>query len=322
MGARASGIIRRMTFSRFFAVAAVVLAVGVAHAQRGGSPDPSSDLLRQAGQQIREGDEEGAVATARKAVAQFPQSYQAVNGLGNMLDLAGHYSDARAAFAKAADLAPNAEAKSRAHRAIGISYGFEGNCDGVVKAEQPEYERFLAAKDFYNAGEVANELARLCFDAGKLDIAERWYKSGEEAGLKESDIKPDRQDLWRYRTEHALGRLAARRGNKAEAEKHVAAAKTLLDRGNMPAQQAEFFPYLEGYVALFTGDPQNALDALLKANQNDAYILNLEAQTYEKLGQKDKAIDYYKKVMASPTHNPTTAGSRPLARTKLAELTK
>lgn len=317
-----SGIIRRMAFNRCLAVLTVVLAGGVVHAQRGGSQDPAADLVRQAAQQMRDGHEEDAVATARKAVAQFPQSYQAENGLGNMLDLAGHYGDARAAFARAADLAPNADAKSRAHRAIGISHGFEGDCDGVVKAEQPEYERLLTAKDFYNAGEVANEIARLCFDAGALVAAERWYKTGEDAGLKEPGIKPDREDLWRYRTEHAFGRLAARRGNKAEAEQHVAAAKALLDRGNMPAQQAEFFPYLQGYVALFTGDPQGALDALQKANQNDAYILSLEAQACEKLGQKDKAVEYYKKVMASTTHNPTTAGSRPLARTKLAELVR
>lgn len=311
-----------MESTRFVAVVTVLLTGSVVWAQRGANQDPSADLLRQATQQMRAGHQDEAVATAQKAVAQSPESYQAENGLGNVLDFAGHYAEARAAFAKAADLAPNAEAKSRAHRAIAISFGFEGNCDGVVQAEQPEYQQFLDAKDFYNAGEVANELARLCFDDGKMDVAEHWYRVGEEAGLKEPGIKPDREDLWHYRTEHALGRIAARRGNKAEAEKHVEAAKALVGRGNMPAQQAEFVPYLEGYVALYTGDVQAALDALQKANQNDAYILGLEAQAYEKLGQKDKAIEYYQKVMASTVHNPTTAGSRPLARKKLAELSK
>ena len=248
--------------------------------------------------------------------------YQTQMRLGNTRDFAGQYAEARAAFAKAAEVAPTADNKSRAQRAIAISYRFEGDCDGVAKAEEPEYQRFLEAKDFYNAGEVANELARLCFDAGKLDVAERWYLKGRDAGLQEPGIKPERQDLWQYRTEHALARLAARRRHKADAEKHVAAAKALLDRGNMPAQQAEYFPYLQGYVALYTGDPNGALAALQKANQNDAYIDSLIAQTYEKLGQKDKAIEFYRKVMASTTHNPTTAGSRPLAKKKLAELAK
>jgi tetratricopeptide (TPR) repeat protein len=239
---------------------------------------------------------------------------------GAALDLAGQYSEARAAFQKAADSATNAQTKARALRAIAISYGFEGNCAGATKYEEPLYHQYLDAQDFYNAGEVANELARLCFDAGKLDEAERWYRTGTEAGLKQPDIKEDRTDLWHYRLEHAMARIAAKRGNKAEAEKHVAAAKALLDRGNMPAQQKEYFPYLEGFVALYTGDPQQAVDKLLQGNQNDAYVLGLIAQAYEKLGQKGKAIEYYQKVMASTIHNPTTAGSRPVARKKLAEL--
>ncbi len=299
---------------------AAVSVVAVFAQQQATAPNPVQDLARQAQQRIREGKEDEAVALARQAVSQNPGSYQAYNTLGAMLDFAGKYAEAREAFQKAADLAPTADNKSRALRAIAISFGFEGNCDGVVKAERPEYQRFLDVKDFYNAGEVANELARLCFDAGKLDVAEQWYKKGTDAGLQEPDIKPERTDLWHYRLEHALGRIAARRGNKVEAEKHVAAARELLDRGNMPAQQKEYFPYLTGFVALYTGDYQKALADLQQANQNDAYILGLLAQTYEKLGQQDKAAEYYKKVMASTTHNPTTAGSRPLAKKKLAAM--
>jgi tetratricopeptide (TPR) repeat protein len=237
-----------------------------------------------------------------------------------MLDFAGKYEEARAAFLKASALAPTAENRNRALRAIAISYGFQADCPNVVKTQQPIYEQYLAAKDFYNAGEVANELARLCFDAGSLDLAEQWYRKGTEAGLQEPGIKAERTDLWHYRLEHALARIAAKRGSKADAEKHVAAAKEILDRGNMPAQQKEYFPYLTGFVALHTGDAQGAVSDLLQGNQNDAYVLGLLAQAYEKLGQKDKALDYYRKVLASTTHNPTTAGSRPEAKRKVSEL--
>jgi Flp pilus assembly protein TadD len=303
--------------------AAMIACATVAQAQAVAAvQDPVGDLLRQAQQQMRDGREADAVALARKAVAASPDSYQANNTLGAMLDFSARYAEARSAFQKAADVAPTPDNKSRARRAIAISYGFEGDCTNAAKYEEPEYHQFLDAKDFYNAGEVANELARLCFDAGKLDEAERWYKTGTDAGLREPDIKLERQDLWHYRLEHALARLAARRGNKVEAAAHVAAVRALVDRGNMPAQQKEYLPYLTGYVALATGDYQMALTELQQGNQNDAYVLGLMAQTYEKLGQKDKALEYYKKVMASTTHNPTTAGSRPLARRKVAELSK
>jgi Flp pilus assembly protein TadD len=315
-----SGIIRGMRIHACAALAlSIVAGTGIVAAQQPpAAADPSADLLRQAQQRMREGNEDEAVTLARRAVAASPQSFAANNQAGSLLDLAGQYADARNYFQKAADLAPAAENKNRALRAIAISYGFEGNCPGATKYEEPLYRQYLDAKDFYNAGEVANELARLCLDAGRIDEAERWYRTGTEAGLKEPDIKADRQDLWHYRLEHALARIAARRGNKPEAEKHVQAAKEILDRGNMPAQQKEYFPYLAGYVALYTGDAQAALTQLLQGNQNDPYVLGLIGQACEKLGQQDKAMEYYRKVMAATIHNPTSAGSRPLARQRLA----
>ncbi len=301
-----------------------VITIGLAaapaaiRAQAPAPQDPSADLLRQAQQQMRDGREEEALTTARRAVAADPQSYQANNQLGALLDLAGHYREAREVFAKAADAAPTADNKARVQRAIAISYGVQGDCAGAAKYEEPIYHQYLDARDVYDAGEVANELARLCLDAGGIDEAERWYRTGTEVGLREPDIKADRQDLWRYRLEHALARIAARRGNTADAQQHATAAKEILDRGNLPANQKEYFPYLAGYVALYAGDYQTALAQLQQANQSDAYVLGLIAQTYEKLGQPDKAMEYYRKVMASTTHNPTTAGSRPLARKKVA----
>jgi tetratricopeptide (TPR) repeat protein len=308
------------------AIAIVVAALGLcaaslhsAGARQSAAPqDPSTDLQRQAQQQMREGNEKEAVAVARQAVTASPQSYQANSTLGAMLDLSGMYTEAREAFAKAAEIAPDAEDKARAQRAIAISYGFERDCTNAAKYEEPLYRQYLDAKDFNTAGGIANELARLCLDAGNIDFAERWYRMGSEAGLSEPDMKADQQDLWQFRLEHALARIAARRGQKAAADEHVAAAKAILDRGRMPAQQKEYFPYLAGYVALHAGDYNTALTALQQGNQDDAYVLGLIAQTYEKLGQTDKALEYYRKVMASTTHNPTTAGARPLAREKLA----
>lgn len=303
-----------------WAIVVTLFAVPAAAQQPAAPQDPNAAQLRQASQQMRDGHEEEAVALVREVVAKSPNSYQAQVALGNMLDFAGKYEDARGAFLKASALAPTAENRNRAFRAIAISYGFQADCPNVVKTQQPIYEQYLNAKDFYNAGEVANELARLCFDAGSLDVAEQWYRKGTEAGLQEPDIKPERTDLWHYRLEHALARLAAKRGNKAEADKHVATAKEILDRGNMPAQQKEYFPYLTGFVALYTGDTQRAVTDLLQGNQNDAYVLGLIAQGYEKLGQKEKALEFYRKVLGSTTHNPTTAGSRPGAKRKVSEL--
>jgi hypothetical protein len=43
----------------------------------------------------------------------------------------------------------------------------------------------------------------------------------------------------------ASSRIAARRGDQADAQKHVAAAKAILDKGTIP-EQAPFFPSFDG----------------------------------------------------------------------------
>jgi Flp pilus assembly protein TadD len=177
---------------------------------------------------------------------------------------------------------------------------------------------------FYQQGEMANEAARVCIDQGALDEAARLYYLGTELGLKEPEPKTHPKSLWDYRLAHALGRLAARRGDKAEAEKQIAAARHALDSdAKMAEQQERFFPYLVGYVALYTGDLAKAEAELTKAtstqgNQNDPFMTCLLAMTHEKLGHADQAKELYTKAYNLATaHNPPAAFVRPFAGKKL-----
>lgn len=274
------------------------------------APQASSELMREGQQRLRDGRPDEAVAIFRRAVEASPQSFSANNQLGVALDLTGNYAEARGQFGKALELAANPQQKAQAQRSMAMSYAFEGDCVNAVKFEAPVYEMQLAEKNFFDAGEVANELARVCLDAGNVDEAEKWYRTGHDAGLREPEIKADRKDLWEFRWEHAQGRIAARRGNKSEAARHVAAARAILDRGTNP-QQTQFFPYLAGYVALYTGDATTAIAELQKANQSDPFILCLIGEAYEKLGQRDQAAAYYRKASdAATAHNPPSAYAR------------
>lgn len=250
---------------------------------------------------------------ATAALAQQPAALRTATAL----DFEGKYAEARAAFEQAIQTAETPQAKAAAQRALAISYAFEGNCAQTIKYEQMVFDYYVAQKDFYQQGEIADEAARVCIDSGDLDSAQKWYKIGYEAGMKEPDIKPDRKDLWEFRWENAQARLAARRGNKTEAQKHVAAAKAVLDRGTNPAQQP-FFPYLTGYVALYAGDAKTAAEDLQKANVRDPFIQVLLGQAYEKLGDKQQAHEWYAKAAAAKSHNPPGAYSIPFAKKKLA----
>ena len=249
---------------------------------------------------------------------------------GSQLDLEGKGAEARVVFQKAIDSAATPAAKASAERAMAMSWAFEGNCRKTAEYEDMviEYwktqEKDAPANAFYQEGEMADEAARVCIDHGELDEAARLYKKGHDLGVKEPNISPGRKDLWEYRWEHAEARVAARRGNRAEAEKHVTAAKAILEDlkqkdAQLYEQQAGFQPYLTGYVALYSGDSQTALKDLQQANQNDAFIQCLIGMTYEKLGDKGKAMEAYRKAADARGHNPPAAFARPFTRKKLGE---
>lgn len=242
----------------------------------------------------------------------------------SQLDLQGKGAEARQLFQKAIESAETPAAKANAQRAMAMSWAFEGNCKETARYEQMVIDYWVTREKedrnaFYQEGEMADEAARACIDSGDLDAAATWYKKGHDLGLKETAISADRKALWEYRWEHAQARIAARRGNRDEAEKHIAAAKAALDSmTDLKQQQQAFFPYLTGYVAFYLGDYKKALADLQQANQNDPYIQCLLGQTYEKLGEKDKAMEYYRKAAATNAHNPPAAYAKPFAQKKLS----
>lgn len=246
------------------------------------------------------------------------------------LDTQGAHAEARAIFQRLIDTAADPAAKAAAQRRMAMSYGFEGDCASTVKYEKMviAYWKTREAEEpqnaFYQEGEMANEAARICIDAGDLDTAERMYRRGHELGLREPAPKTHPASLWDYRLAHALGRLAARRGNAEEARRQVAEARRILDGDPaMAAQQERFFPYLAGYVALYTDELPTAAAELTKAlaiqgNANDPFLHVLLAMTHEKMGHPDMAIPLYRKAYELATsHTPPSAFARPFTRKKL-----
>ena len=285
--------------------------------------------MRQAQQALRDGKPDDALGVYQKELATNPNSTPANNAAGTVLDLMGKGAEARQHFQRAIDGAPDAAGKANAQRQMAMSYAFEGDCRNTVKYEQMAIAYWATREQgepqnaFYQQGEMANEAARVCLDAGDLETADTWYRKGAELGLKEPGNETHPKSLWNFRLEHALARIAARQGNKAEAQKHVAAAKAQLDGdAKMAEQQARFFPYLTGYVALYTGDSKMALDELQKAvamqgNAGDPFLQCLLGMTYDKLGDKEKAAECYRKASTTTAHNPPAAFAKPFTRKKL-----
>jgi tetratricopeptide (TPR) repeat protein len=281
------------------------------------APGAADDAFKQAQQMLRDGYAAEAVALVRKAADAAPASTQANSQAGVILDLQGRYAEARQYFDKAIAAAPP-EGKARALRNMAMSYAFERDCSGAVKYQQQAFDLQVAKSDFEGAAGAANEVARACLESNRIEEATTWYRQGYDTALKAADLTPAQKDLWQFRWEHAQARIAARRGQKAEADKHVAAAKAVLDKGTNP-EQAPFLPYLVGYVAFYGGDDKAAIAELQKADQEDPFVLALMAQAHEKLQEDAKAKELYRKILTVTSHTPANAYARPLAVEKLKE---
>ena len=264
---------------------------------------------------ISAGKLDDAIAFYKNALQSKPDSWQAYLGMGAALDLKGDYQAARGNIQKAIDMTSGND-KVRALRSMAVSYAFTSDPQNAAKFEQQGFDIQISASDFDGAAGTADELARIYLENGDFNNSRKWYQTGHETAMKNPKLTDADKDLWAFRWESALARIAARQGKKADAQQHAAAAKAIIDKGTN-AEQAQFIPYLMGYVAFYGGDYSSAIADLQKANQKDPFILLLLAEAYEMSGDRKPAMDYYHQVLQIYSHNPTGAFSRPIAQKKV-----
>jgi tetratricopeptide (TPR) repeat protein len=305
----------RLLIRRSVVLAAAVLLIGgSAEFVRAGQD--AAGLLAEGQKLLRTGDRLEAQKRFERAVQLDSKSYDAHYALGRVLDLNGAYAQARGHFEEALALAPES-GRDQPLTAIAVSYAFEGRPDDAAKYYERIHDAQKAAKD-PEAGATANAIARVYLEAGNLAKAEEWYRTGREAARQVAGLKPDQTDLLEFRWLHAQARLAARKQDAARARDYMQQAKQVLDKGTNEEQKVQL-PYLAGYVAFHTGDYRAAIEELQAADQRDPFILGLIAQSYDKLGQKDRAREYFTRVLATPAHTINAAYSWPLAKQYLGE---
>ena len=288
---------------------AVLLVVSL---QAPAATSPNAAELKEAQQLFASGDAAGALALLEKTVAATPRSFEARVLLGRLLDLEGRHREARTHLEEALTLASD-EQRNDALTALGVSYAFEAKADEAARYYQRAFDARVQADDRSGAAGLANALGRVYLESGNLPKAEEWYTTGYEMARKIPGATPADAALWEMRWHHAQARLAARRGNREAATKHAEAVGAALDKGVNENQRAAL-PYLRGYIAFYSKDYRAAVGELSKGDQNDVFVLGLIAQSYEKLGDRENAATYYRRVLAAPVHNINAAFARPAAR--------
>ena len=244
------------------------------------------------------------------------------------LDAEGNHAAARALFQTLIDNAPTFAAKAQAQRRLALSYAYDGNCARTIELEEQVIAHWVTRRAeepqnaHYQEGEMANEAARVCIDAGFLDESERMYRRGSDLGNAEPEPRTHPRSLWDFRLAHALARIAARRGNADEAQRWIAEARRALDSDSaMAANQRQYLPYLIGYVALYTNDlvtAERELTTAMGLMRNDPFQVVLLGLTYEKMGDQAKATELFERAFTmSGGSNPPNVYSRRFTRERL-----
>jgi tetratricopeptide (TPR) repeat protein len=271
--------------------------------------------VKEARQLIESGDLEKGLALLKTAVTAAPESFDAHLELGRGLDLKGDHRAARQHFEHAIKLASD-QSRNQALFAFGISYAFESKPNDAARYYQRVFDAQVQANNRSGAAGTANALGRIYLESGDLAKAEEWYRTGYETSKQIPQQNAATLALWEMRWHHALARIAARRGERDAALKHAADVKRLLDQGGNENQQGAY-PYLLGYIALYTNQAKEAVKELEGADLEDPVVVGLLAQAHEKLGDRDKAREYYEQVLAITDHSINNAFARPLARRHL-----
>jgi len=185
------------------------------------APSADAQALVKQGQKLNsEGKQDEALKLYQKALEMSPNLYEAHLESGVALDLKGDYAAAREHLKKAIEVAP-VDRKNRALRVMAFSYAFESNSDEAEKYEKRVFDAQLSKSDYESAAGVANELARIKLESGDIDGAANWYETGYDTAMRKTDMKDADKNLWAFRWAHAQARIAARRGQREEAQKQV-----------------------------------------------------------------------------------------------------
>ena len=196
---------------------------------------------------------------------------------------------------------------------MGTSFAFEARPEDAARYYRRSFDAQMEAKDLAGAAGTANALGRVYLESGNTQKAEQWYRTGYETARRIPHMPAAQLALWDMRWAHAQGRIAARRGQRAQALQHAAVVKRLLPTVADENQRAAY-PYLVGYIDFYTRHYKTAIESLKAGSQEDVLRARPDRRVDRKLHDAPHAREYFERVLAGTGHNINAAFSRPAAR--------
>src|SRR5688572_20184064 len=253
--------------------------------------------------QLLNGDAQGEKARAafEKARAIGPRSARVEAFLAGNDLLKGQYGKARATYLDVEKSLPKGAVPFAIRFGVTFSHLYEGNVDAALDSLRTYLAEYKAGGLDRQFPEVFiwNAMARINLENGRLDDAMKAYEKGYES-IPASNLDDIQKKTWLGRLHHGKARTLARMGKHEQAWAEVETIKKMIEEGGKDAEQYwPAFHYVAGYAKLESGDYAKAAEHLEKSDPKDPFQTLLLARAYEKLGNKEKAKEAYRRVVES-----------------------
>jgi tetratricopeptide (TPR) repeat protein len=277
-------------------------------------------LLGQVYQGANESDR--ARAAFERALAIGPPSARARSFIANDDLLREKYAAARETFESIERELPKESLPFLIRYGVAFSHLYEGHPDKAVDALDKylvAYRESAASQGFPDVF-IWNSIARIHLENGNTSEAMKAYEKGYES-VPGSTLPEDQKQVWYGRLLHGKCRTLAKMGRHQEAWTEAEKVRKMIeDGGEAGKQYLPAYHYLAGYLKLESGQIDEAVEHLEKANPDDPFHRLLLARAYERKGEKASARTNYEKVVASTANGIERALAYPEAKRKLATL--
>lgn len=282
--------------------------------------DDVDGLVRQGRALVNEGKYDEGERFYRQALAISPRSFETAMALGIVLDLKGQYAEAQSHLQRAVELAPSGPPQNQAMSALTLSFAFDAQPAAAQQIVEEMRKRQVIEGDPAGAAASARMLGRIYLESGDTVNGRKWYELGYQESKPSNDQPESERLLWELRWHHAEARLAAREGRLDEANQHLAAFETAMQKRARQADDNDIYRWVAGYVAYYSKAYDRATAELARGNLGDPFVLTMIGRAYEAKADTSNARAYYHRALDVHVHDLQASIARPYARARLMAL--
>ncbi|MBU1983030.1 tetratricopeptide repeat protein [bacterium] len=251
--------------------------------------DSYADLL------LGMGRHEESIEYYRKALARDSMFAFSRVGIAANLNLLGRHAEAREYLHAASDSGLTFMQRRSLLWGIVISYVDEGDLESALAAAEKTSRFSASSGSTIETVSDMNLVGQVLLEMGRLDEARAKFEEGLRL-VEESAIPPDVRTWARALTALRVGcRIALKENNVTAARKSIEEFAASVDTTGNPSLRWLLNHY-SGLVALEEGDFARAVSELDQGMANDPATHFLLGRAHEKLGDREKAAECYKKA--------------------------